>query len=66
MIWTLSEPYGARDWWPSKDLNTDKADSVVRKASVIFSVTCLVISLAAVVVVAGGRRCFAARILAMS
>jgi len=28
MIWTLSEPYGARDWWPCKDLNTDKADSV--------------------------------------
>jgi len=28
MIWTLSEPYGARDWWPCKDLNSDKADSV--------------------------------------
>ncbi len=28
MIWTLSEPYGARDWWPCKDLNTDKADSL--------------------------------------
>jgi len=28
MIWTLSEPYGARDWWPCKDLNHDKADSV--------------------------------------
>jgi len=28
MIWTLSEPYGARDWWPCKDLNTDKADSI--------------------------------------
>jgi len=28
MIWTLSEPYGARDWWVCKDLNTDKADSV--------------------------------------
>ena len=28
MIWTLSEPYGAREWWPCKDLNTDKADSV--------------------------------------
>ena len=28
LIWTLSEPYGARDWWPCKDLNTDKADSV--------------------------------------
>ncbi len=28
MIWTLSEPYGARDWWPCKDVNTDKADSL--------------------------------------
>jgi aminopeptidase N len=28
LVWTLSEPYGARDWWPCKDLNTDKADSV--------------------------------------
>jgi len=28
MIWTLSEPYGARNWWPCKDLNSDKADSV--------------------------------------
>ncbi len=28
MIWTLSEPYGARDWWPCKDLNIDKADSL--------------------------------------
>ncbi len=27
-IWTLSEPFGARHWWPCKDLNTDKADSV--------------------------------------
>ncbi len=26
-IWTLSEPYGARDWWPCKDTPTDKADS---------------------------------------
>ncbi len=28
MIWTLSEPFGARDWWPCKDLNSDKPDSV--------------------------------------
>ena len=28
MIWSLSEPYGARDWWPCKDTPTDKADSV--------------------------------------
>lgn len=27
-IWTLSEPYGAKDWWPSKDHPGDKADSV--------------------------------------
>ncbi|MBL7957356.1 MAG: T9SS type A sorting domain-containing protein [Flavobacteriales bacterium] len=28
ILWTLSEPYGARDWWPCKhDLN-DKADSL--------------------------------------
>lgn len=27
-IWTLSEPYGARDWWPCKDHPSDKADSI--------------------------------------
>ncbi|MBN2089500.1 T9SS type A sorting domain-containing protein [candidate division KSB1 bacterium] len=27
-IWTLSEPFGARDWWPCKDTPSDKADSV--------------------------------------
>ena len=26
--WTLSEPYGARDWWPCIDHPSDKADSV--------------------------------------
>jgi aminopeptidase N len=26
-IWSLSEPYGARDWWPCKDHPLDKADS---------------------------------------
>jgi len=28
MIWSLSEPFGARNWWPCKDLPSDKADSV--------------------------------------
>ena len=28
VIWTLSEPYGARDWWPCKNGLTDKADSL--------------------------------------
>jgi aminopeptidase N len=27
-VWSLSEPYGARDWWPCKDQPGDKADSV--------------------------------------
>ena len=27
-IYTLSEPYGARDWWPCKNVPHDKADSV--------------------------------------
>lgn len=27
-IWTLSEPYGASDWWPNHDHPSDKADSV--------------------------------------
>jgi aminopeptidase N len=27
-IWSLSEPYGAKDWWPCKDHPNDKADSV--------------------------------------
>jgi len=26
-LWTLSEPYGARQWWPCKDTPADKADS---------------------------------------
>lgn len=28
IIWTLSQPYGARAWWPCKDHPSDKADSV--------------------------------------
>jgi aminopeptidase N len=27
-VWSLSEPYGSRDWWPCKDHPLDKADSV--------------------------------------
>ena len=28
VVWTLSEPYGAKDWWPCKMTLTDKADSI--------------------------------------
>ncbi len=28
LIWSLSEAYGARTWWPCKDAPEDKADSV--------------------------------------
>jgi aminopeptidase N len=28
VTWTLSEPFNARQWWPTKQVLTDKADSV--------------------------------------
>jgi len=28
IVWSLSEPYYARNWWPCKDSPSDKADSV--------------------------------------
>ena len=28
VLWTLSEPYGAKDWWPCKNAQADKADSI--------------------------------------
>lgn len=28
VLWTLSEPYGARDWWPCKESLADKIDSI--------------------------------------
>ena len=34
MIWSLSEPFGARSWWPCKDVPSDKADSVTVRIKV--------------------------------
>jgi aminopeptidase N len=34
MIWSLSQPYGARAWWPCKDLTSDKADSIDMRVTV--------------------------------
>jgi len=28
IMWTLSEPYGAKEWWPCKQVLTDKSDSI--------------------------------------
>ncbi len=28
IVWTLSEPYGAKDWWPGKNDLNDKIDSI--------------------------------------
>lgn len=28
IVWTLSQPYGARDWWPCKQTLNDKIDSI--------------------------------------
>ena len=39
LIWTLSEPYGAPVWWPCKDVNTDKADSVALDVTVPSTLT---------------------------
>ena len=33
-LWTLSEPYGARVWWPCKDHPEDKADSMSMRVTV--------------------------------
>jgi aminopeptidase N len=34
MIWSFSDPFGARNWWPCKDVPSDKADSVDIKITV--------------------------------
>ena len=34
IIWSLSEAYGARTWWPCKDAPEDKADSVAVRFTV--------------------------------
>lgn len=33
-IWTLSEPFGARDWWPCKQSLSDKLDSILISVNV--------------------------------
>ncbi len=33
-IWTMSEPYGASYWWPCKNMNSDKPDSLDMKITV--------------------------------
>jgi aminopeptidase N len=33
-FWSLSEPYGAHNWWPCKDNTTDKADSVDMRVTI--------------------------------
>ncbi len=34
MIWTLSEPFGARSWWPCDDWTDDKVDSLDMRVTV--------------------------------
>ncbi len=34
IIWTLSQPYGARDWWPCRQVLGEKIDSVVIELSI--------------------------------
>jgi hypothetical protein len=39
LIWSLSEPFGARAWWPCKDMPADKADSASIKFTVPSNLT---------------------------
>ena len=39
-IWSKSEPYGARHWWPCKDQNDDKADGVDLHVTVPSNLIC--------------------------
>lgn len=34
VLWTLSEPYGANDWWPCKQSLSDKLDSITMEIQV--------------------------------
>ena len=45
IIWTLSEPYGAREWWPCKDVNSDKADSLDIRLTVPDNLTAVTVGL---------------------
>ena len=58
MIWTLSEPYGAREWWPCKDVNVDKADSVDIRVTVPDHLTVASNGLLVSNTAAGGSRTF--------
>lgn len=59
LVWTLSEPYGARIWWPCKDTCTDKADSVDVDVTVPSTMTAVSNgTLASVSVPASGRKTF--------
>ncbi len=39
IIWTLSEPYGASDWWPCRNGVDDKADSIDIHVTTYFNYT---------------------------
>jgi aminopeptidase N len=55
-VWTLSQPYGAREWWPGVDHPTDKADSVRVSVTVPDSLLAGSNGLIEADVVADGRR----------
>lgn len=40
VLWTLSEPYGARDWWPCRQNSADKIDSIEVLCEIPFGNKC--------------------------
>lgn len=58
MAWSLSEPYGSREWWPCKDHPSDKADSVRVRVTVPDGVTVVSQGVLRSVTSAGGSTVF--------
>ena len=58
MVWSLSEPFGARNWWPCKDVPSDKADSVNMRIEVPSGLVAVSNGLLRSVTERGGRKIY--------
>lgn len=58
LVWTLSEPFGARTWWPCQDTPADKADSLDIDLSVPSTLTAVSNGTLAGTTTQGGRKTY--------
>lgn len=56
VMWTLSEPYGARDWWPCKQDLNDKINSVDIYVTAPSAYTCAANGLQQSALISGGNK----------